>query len=58
MQKKKSNYFFPQYRPRAKAQDPPNYNENEYAPGDYVAGEYDGEYGADYDESLYGDYGN
>ena len=50
------NKVFVNCRAKAEAQDPPNnleYNEEEY--NNYAA--YDGEYGTDYEEGLYGDYG-
>ena len=40
---------------RAAAQDPPN--EAEYNEAEYNYAAYDGEYGTDYEEGLYGDYG-
>ena len=41
-------------RANAEAQDPPN---NPEYTEEYEYGTYDGEYGADYDENLYGEYG-
>ena len=46
-------YDYPN-RANAEAQDPPN---NPEYTEEYEYGTYDGEYGADYDENLYGEYG-
>ena len=47
-------HFGYNHRANAEAQDPPN---NAEYTEEYEYGTYDGEYGADYNENLYGDYG-
>ena len=44
-------YFIVCFRARAEAQDPPNNEDINYE-------NYNGEYGSNYDQGLYGDYGN